>query len=1714
MAKKVLEIKDFSRGLNCFSDARDIEPNQFAQLWNVNSSQVGILKQGGSLVQSLYGLPHDNANIQVGYGLFATGIDNSISSIEGQFESAFEEGTVVAYSGTSLTLAVLPSFQSIANHNTDNFYRNMTVLIYEGNGIGESRRIISYDYTDASPDTHIVTLESAFSGSVNSSSKYKIYKWAGDNSTFGNDSGGTATKKDYIDKSGSTFPYNDIEAYSENYLSTYFLRTKTVVGSDNQSEDLGFVTYNPANITWAAGDVLASNSTAIGNNTLDSGVTYTLSFWCRAQTKWYNYVSDVGHGERVPFVQIYSDSVTDGTNTGLYLFQSNDGPVFMSGSETDYQYAQNITKQYVNNGDFEVRGSETATGGVGGYSHKAGTHTYCPPTDWYAYDGYSHSTNHTITYSFEQGSDAWGDEGNTLNMNPGSSFAWDASTDGQKPNCYLYQDLTLEDNQWYDLSFMYSTDSGAAFFSIVDTFDLTNTGIVSNDTDGTGSQEDAADGSVTLTVDTTTATDTLVKNREIYKSDGTFLGICTTVNSGTEIVFGGGLENNIPNDTTLYTAKYIKPWTTYAHSSTSGLTTYQYGGDNIKSFGGQRYSPYKFFVPSNSGTPKVIRIAFAPLYHNQNLRLDCISVKKSFPDLVSMGIKSNPIGIGSNPSNIKNPYSSDIESWVNYKMVFKIPNNYDNATDWVINLNAGSWGYQNGATYNSASLDDNQIVWFDGIRLEGAVEDSIILLNDNTSSESKINIYSEAQNSWLDNNDLTWSGLKMKPVYNYINGLLKISDANFQSGNQSKIFYYYNSKYNVRDFPLSTAPQLDISAGGNGVEIDSTYNALNYINEHSYLGGHQHYLVGDTETLTNWPLDDLDGEKEGLGRIIRYYSVDDVDSEKGALYVTGGAELTDDDSSWTSDSSSKANPSYFTWCGQHGGSGNPIDAEDMHSELSSYSTGSVSRITFEFTYEFWGANGGDGYRIGQVYPPKFIITAGKRASDTTDIFGSGATVTAQHIIDFSLGKVEVTGVDNESQAVLYVDEIGGKEYDLSLEIQEGIEWEHSQQWLYSTVINAEGAPDTSRTSSKTFCGQIDFEDGDVEITDDIIFKVDIQYPPRPQNNYDLIDALSRSHTGGSGYNYPRWEKIKFANILTHVRTTNWTALADGFTPADSNKTKVNFSFGTPTGATAFGWGERLFETGVSSVNIFDEESNIQPNSTIIGITTSDNLETSTSSIVSGQSPDLSVYVGHDVFNDEYRRKLKYYMKDTESNIWYLQFYIDLEKNTIYSTTSNFKAIGLNSTTNNCYEYFIPKEKMLNYNEVDSYESQTLVSQELTLNELVCDYKSSVVVNNRLYVGNIRQDGVIYPDRMIKSPIGKYNILPKNNFIDVAINDGDEITALEYYKDKLLQFKRRKVFVINTSGDYEFLEDTFDNVGVLAPYQVTKTPYGIAWANGSGCFLYDGNKLTNLIENIIPNHEKDALISYNFWTIDDDEDNLLGRALVGYNPISKDIIITRNLSEDSSSTFPDGFVYNMDSKSWYMTHRAFTGIFENQGNPLYSNFTTNKNGECIVYSKKSSGGSNTGFNTIMKWQHTEGNDEAICAQKGITGSQVNNRLFNFTSSDFTFGNITARKKIYKVYITYKSVDSDGDSMNSGIKVRYSTNGSSTKNTFSDDSTNYAAATGLVGSEEWATAILKPSSSINNIYSFQLIFEEISISDSSAVGFQINDISIVYREKRVK
>ena len=236
MAKKTYEIKDFSGGLNQTTNKRKIQDNELSVAINARVNENNTIGVGGELGLYLYNLPHSNTNFKFGYGLFATSVDTTPSILDAEFESGFEEGTVQAYTGTTLTLAATPSFQSTTNHATNDFYNNMTVVIVEGNGIGESRRIV--DYAGSSKQA---TITDAFSGSVNSSSKYKIFKIAGDNTKFGN-----ANELDYIDKGGADFPYDDINSHDTDYDNSYFLRSKSGTISDGASLDFCLLYTSPS----------------------------------------------------------------------------------------------------------------------------------------------------------------------------------------------------------------------------------------------------------------------------------------------------------------------------------------------------------------------------------------------------------------------------------------------------------------------------------------------------------------------------------------------------------------------------------------------------------------------------------------------------------------------------------------------------------------------------------------------------------------------------------------------------------------------------------------------------------------------------------------------------------------------------------------------------------------------------------------------------------------------------------------------------------------------------------------------------------------------------------------------------------------------------------------------------------------------------------------------------------------------------------------------------------------------------------------------------------------------------------------------------------------------------------------------------------------------------------------------------------------------------
>ena len=354
------------------------------------------------------------------------------------------------------------------------------------------------------------------------------------------------------------------------------------------------------------------------------------------------------------------------------------------------------------------------------------------------------------------------------------------------------------------------------------------------------------------------------------------------------------------------------------------------------------------------------------------------------------------------------------------------------------------------------------------------------------------------------------------------------------------------------------------------------------------------------------------------------------------------------------------------------------------------------------------------------------------------------------------------------------------------------------------------------------------------------------------------------------------------------------------------------------------------------------------------------------------------------------------------------------------------------------------------------------------------YKSATVVGRTVYVGNVRRvhesgSTVIQGDAMYKSIPGKFDVFPNSNKIEVNVRDGEDIVALESFADRVLQFKKRTLYLINVGGVFEFLEDKHSHKGVTHPAAVCKTDYGIAWANNLGCYLYDGRSVRNLLEK---NGQK--VIDDGTW-----QSFFTSNGMVGYIPKKRQIVVVKDSTATSAG---DCFLYDMVTRSWVQGDSKFND------SALKTNFVTDWNNDLIY-------GHTNG--TIVKW------DPA--ADSTAT--------FAFSTKDIDFGFPAVRKKIYRARVSYKG-------NGTGVNLQYSVNGdNNTVNPFyrtqSDGSTDNSNSdtTPLldVGTDDWVLAELKPvtSASANNVYSFQLVF-----TGTPAADFEVNDISIVYRAKSVK
>ena len=340
------------------------------------------------------------------------------------------------------------------------------------------------------------------------------------------------------------------------------------------------------------------------------------------------------------------------------------------------------------------------------------------------------------------------------------------------------------------------------------------------------------------------------------------------------------------------------------------------------------------------------------------------------------------------------------------------------------------------------------------------------------------------------------------------------------------------------------------------------------------------------------------------------------------------------------------------------------------------------------------------------------------------------------------------------------------------------------------------------------------------------------------------------------------------------------------------------------------------------------------------------------------------------------------------------------------------------------------------------------------------YATAVAMNRRSYVGNVKitdayDKDTVYSDRIYKSEPNMPDVFTELNYVDIAINDGEKITALANLGDLLLQYKERSMYIINCTQEIEYLEDTHHFRGVWGQGAVCTTDAGIVWVNKHGLFLFNGKQVTSLIDN---------KIDPTYWA-----GKIGAKPLVGYEPTNRTILVVGN-SDDNSN----GFIFSLVANSF----NYITATDDLDGN-LFTTDMTN-----LV-------SSNTGN---LSWYIDNGSD--VKEQEWVTS--LSNTHIEILTRDQDFKDPARRKMVKNVYLTYKL-----PSAQAVPTIKFRTNGGTTDYSF--DSALSA------GHNDWYTQVLKPATSAqaNNIYSFQ-----VRIYGSTGKDFQINDINVVYRDKVLK
>jgi len=413
-----------------------------------------------------------------------------------------------------------------------------------------------------------------------------------------------------------------------------------------------------------------------------------------------------------------------------------------------------------------------------------------------------------------------------------------------------------------------------------------------------------------------------------------------------------------------------------------------------------------------------------------------------------------------------------------------------------------------------------------------------------------------------------------------------------------------------------------------------------------------------------------------------------------------------------------------------------------------------------------------------------------------------------------------------------------------------------------------------------------------------------------------------------------------------------------------------------------------------------------------------------------------------------------------------------------STNTTTANRGFHATTP-ASNYFILKHKAPSLDTYASINGFPQSTRQISFGDAGTGYKTATVCNRRAFVANVLyNDGALasedefdhFGDRIMFSEIGKYDTFPNTNFIDVTVGDGEDYVKLENYSDRLLAYKQRTLQILNIASPSPanwFLEDTVEFGGIANPYSICKGEAGVVWANLNGLFLYNGSQVINLLEGKISANEWATFCANKEMTL-------------GYEPKEDQVIII-----DRADSSLHGYVYNLKTNAFsYGKHIApnASGSFT----PIITNFVNTSNGQLVVaYDVQSTDVGGAGNNKVhfTEWDNTP--------------STFNH--YKLTTPDFNFGNPSTLKKIYKIYIHYRSTE---NVTITAAMIFYQINQNNSWVAFNSGSMPRSESTGA----GYDIAVITPSSP------FTCQSVALKIEPTVTTGLYINDIQIEYRNVR--